>query len=81
MNEITFHRASNASLVDLAIHVDGIYLNTFTADGVILSTPCGSTAYSLAAGGPIVTPELEAFIVTPQSPSYNLKQTYCAHAK
>jgi NAD+ kinase len=68
VNEITAHRATNASLVDIAIHVDGIYLNTFTADGVILSTPCGSTAYSLAAGGPILTPELNAFIITPISP-------------
>ncbi len=68
VNEITFHRADNSSLVDLAIHVDGVYLNTFAADGVILSTPCGSTAYSLAAGGPIITPELEAFVLTPISP-------------
>lgn len=68
VNDIAFHRASNVSLVDIAIHVDGAYLNTFTADGVILSTACGSTAYSLAAGGPIVTPELEAFIITPISP-------------
>lgn len=68
VNEITFHRAENSSLVDLAIHVDGIYLNTFAADGVIISTPCGSTAYSLAAGGPIITPELEAFVLTPICP-------------
>lgn len=68
VNDIAFHRASNASLIDIAIHVDGAYLNTFTADGVILSTACGSTAYSLAAGGPILSPELEAIIITPISP-------------
>lgn len=68
VNEITFHRAKNASLIDIAIHIDGTYLNTFTADGVIVSTPNGSTAYSLAAGGPIVTPELDAYIITPISP-------------
>ncbi|MGA8163664.1 MAG: NAD(+)/NADH kinase [Waddliaceae bacterium] len=68
VNEIAFHRANNATLVDLVIHVDGNYLNTFAADGVIFSTPCGSTAYSLAAGGPILTPDLEAFVLTPISP-------------
>ncbi len=68
VNEISFHRAKNPCLVDLAIHVDGSYLNTFSADGIIISTPSGSTAYSLAAGGPILTPELEAFVLTPISP-------------
>lgn len=68
VNEIVVHRAQNPCLIDLAIHVDGIYLNTFSADGVIIATPSGSTAYSLAAGGPILTPELEAFVITPISP-------------
>jgi NAD+ kinase len=68
VNEVVVHRAQNPCLVDLAIYVDGRYLNTFSADGIILSTPSGSTAYSLAAGGPILTPELDAFIITPISP-------------
>lgn len=68
VNEIVFHRAKNASLIELAFHVDGRYLNTFSADGVIVSTPTGSTAYSLAAGGPILSPELEAYILTPICP-------------
>jgi NAD+ kinase len=68
VNEVTLHRASNPSLIDLAIYLDGNYLNTFSADGIILSTPTGSTAYSLAAGGPILTPELTAFILTPICP-------------
>lgn len=68
VNEIVVHRAVNPSLVELGIYVDGIYLNTFSADGIILSTPSGSTAYSLAAGGPILTPELNAFVLTPISP-------------
>lgn len=68
INEFVIHRAQNPCLVDLAIHVDGNYLNTFSADGIIISTPSGSTAYSLAAGGPILTPELEAFVITPISP-------------
>jgi NAD+ kinase len=68
VNEIVLHRAQNPCLIDLAIYVDGRYLNTFSADGIILSTPSGSTAYSLAAGGPILTPELDAFIITPICP-------------
>ena len=67
-NDIVVHRAKNPSLVELSIHVDGTYLNTFSADGIILATPTGSTAYSLAAGGPIVSPELEAIVLTPISP-------------
>ena len=68
VNEFVIHRAQNPCLVDLGISVDGRYLNTFSADGIILSTPGGSTAYSLAAGGPILTPELGAFVITPICP-------------
>ncbi len=68
VNEIVIHRANNPCLIDLAIDIDGIYLNTFSADGLIISTPSGSTAYSLASGGPIVTPEIEAFDLTPICP-------------
>lgn len=68
VNDIVVHRAINPSLIDLAISVDGRYLNTFSADGMIISTPSGSTAYSLAAGGPIVTPELNALLLTPINP-------------
>ncbi|MCH9625250.1 MAG: NAD kinase [Chlamydiales bacterium] len=68
VNEMVIHRSLNPSLIDLSIHVDGTYLNTFSADGIIISTPSGSTAYSLAAGGPILTPELNAFVITPISP-------------
>ena len=68
VNEMVIHRAHNPNLIDLSIHVDGIYLNTFSADGIIVSTPGGSTAYSLAAGGPILTPDLNAFVITPISP-------------
>lgn len=68
VNEMVIHRAKNPSLIDLGIHVDSTYLNTFSADGIIISTPSGSTAYSLAAGGPILTPGLNAFVLTPISP-------------
>lgn len=68
VNDIVVHRARNPSLVEFAIHVDGIYLNTFEADGIIIATPTGSTAYSLAAGGPIISPDLDALVLTPISP-------------
>ncbi len=68
VNDIVVHRGKNKSLVEMALHVNGTYLNTFVADGIIISTPNGSTAYSLASGGPIVTPNQNAFIITPISP-------------
>ncbi len=68
VNDIVIHRAHNYSLIELSIHVDGTYVNTFTADGIIVATPNGSTAYSLAAGGPIISPKLDAIVVTPICP-------------
>lgn len=68
VNDIVFHRAKNPSLVEISIYVDDIYLNTFCADGIIVATPSGSTAYSLSAGGPILAPDLEAFVITPICP-------------
>ena len=68
VNDIVLHRGKNPSIVDLAIHVDDTYLNTFSADGIIISTPTGSTAYSLASGGPILEPTLDAVVITPICP-------------
>ncbi len=65
VNDIVIHRGKNPSLIEIAIHVDGNYLNTFEADGLIIATPNGSTAYSLAAGGPILSPTLDAIVITP----------------
>src|SRR5579872_1506218 len=68
VNDLVVHRAQNYSLIELAIQIDGIYVNTFVADGVIVATPNGSTAYSLAAGGPILSPTLDAIVITPICP-------------
>jgi NAD+ kinase len=68
INDIVVHRAGIPSLVQISIHVNGLYLNTFEADGIIFATPNGSTAYSLAAGGPILGPTLEAVVITPVCP-------------
>ena len=55
-------------LITLDVHVNEEYLNTYRADGIIISTPTGSTAYSLSAGGPIVNPKLSGIIITPVCP-------------
>ncbi len=68
VNDIVIHRGKTPNLVEISIKVDGLLLNSFVADGVIISTPNGSTAYSLAAGGPILSPNLEAIGITPISP-------------
>lgn len=68
INDIVLTRAPNPSLIDLSINVDDHYINTFAADGIIVSTASGSTAYSLAAGGPILTPDLDAIVLTPICP-------------
>jgi len=68
INDCVLHRARNPSLVEIAIFIDDLFLNTFEADGVILATPNGSTAYSLAAGGPIISPEIDALMLTPICP-------------
>ncbi|MCI0382086.1 MAG: NAD(+)/NADH kinase [Chlamydiae bacterium] len=68
VNDIVIHRGKNPSLVEMAVHADGTYLNTFKADGLIIATPTGSTAYSLAAGGPILSPNLEVILLTPICP-------------
>lgn len=68
INEVTLHRGDCPHIVDIAIHVDGSFVNTFSADGVLVATPSGSTAYSLSAGGPILTPETKALVITPICP-------------
>jgi NAD+ kinase len=68
INEVAVHRGDIPHLIDLAIRVDGKLVNTFSADGVIIATPGGSTAYSLAAGGPIIAPEVSCIVLTPICP-------------
>ena len=67
-NEAIIHRTLNHKLIKLSVSYGAKHLGSFTADGLIVATPNGSTAYSLSAGGPILSPELEAFVLTPICP-------------
>jgi len=67
LNEITIQKA-NLSMITINVYVNGIYLNTYWADGLIVSTATGSTAYNLSVGGPILSPEDESIIISPISP-------------
>jgi NAD+ kinase len=67
-NEIVMHRAANHKIINLQVTYNNQHLGIFSADGLIFATPNGSTAYSLASGGPILSPELEALVLTPICP-------------
>ena len=68
VNEVVVHRWITPSMIEIVTHIDGVYLNSQRSDGLIISTPTGSTAYSLSAGGPILHPSLNALVLVPLSP-------------
>lgn len=68
LNEMTILRSDSSSMIIIHAWVNGEYLNSFWADGIIIATPTGSTAYSLSVGGPILTPDSKNFVITPVAP-------------
>ena len=68
LNEFALHKRDTASMIKIHTYLNGEFLNTYWADGVILATPTGSTGYSLSCGGPIVFPDSKSFVITPVAP-------------
>ena len=68
LNDFTMHKRDTSSMITIHTYVNGDYLNSYWADGIIVATPTGSTGYSLSCGGPIIFPGSNTFVITPVAP-------------
>jgi NAD+ kinase len=68
LNEFTIHRKDSSSMIKIHTYLNGEFLNTYWADGLVVATPTGSTGYSLSCGGPVVFPQTSSFVITPVAP-------------
>jgi NAD+ kinase len=68
LNEFSLHKRDTAAMIKIHTYLNGEFLNTYWADGLIMATPTGSTGYSLSCGGPIIFPDSASFVITPVAP-------------
>ncbi len=68
LNEVSVNRKDTTSMITIETHLNDEYLTSYWADGLIVSTPTGSTGYSLSCGGPVLTPQVKSFVITPIAP-------------
>ena len=68
LNEVTLHKKDTSSMIKIHTYLNGEFLNTYWADGLIVATPTGSTGYSLSCNGPVIFPDSASFVITPVSP-------------
>lgn len=68
LNDFTIHKKDSGAMINIDTYIDGVFLNSYFADGLVLASSTGSTAYSLSCGGPIMMPDSENFIITPIAP-------------
>ena len=68
LNEFTIHKKESSAMINIDTYVDGVFLNSYFADGLIVSTPTGSTGYNMSCNGPILFPDSASFVITPVAP-------------